>query len=72
MAITFFLTEETSTIFYGVLDTLSLPSRIQIIPYLVQNDTTYPINKLRNIAIDHVNTTHFWLADMDMWPARTM
>lgn len=30
----------------------------------------YPINRLRNIAIRGVRTTHFIVFDMDMWPAR--
>lgn len=29
----------------------------------------YPINRLRNIAINNVKTTHFIVFDMDMWPA---
>lgn len=29
----------------------------------------YPINRLRNIAISNVKTTHFIVFDMDMWPA---
>ena len=31
----------------------------------------YPLNRLRNIAISNVQTTHFVVFDMDMWPART-
>ncbi|KAK8806284.1 hypothetical protein WA171_007368 [Blastocystis sp. BT1] len=29
----------------------------------------YPINRLRNIAISNIQTTHFIVFDMDMWPA---
>lgn len=29
----------------------------------------FPINRLRNIAITNVVTTHFVVLDMDMWPA---
>ena len=28
----------------------------------------YPINRLRNLAINNILTTHFLLFDMDMWP----
>ena len=70
MCITFILTNETSSIFYSVLNTFNLPNRLHLIPHMVENMTVYPINYLRNIAIDHVKTSHFWLADMDMWPAR--
>jgi hypothetical protein len=33
------------------------------------NSTEYPINFLRNIAIKRVNTSHFFLADIDLWPS---
>lgn len=33
------------------------------------NATYYPINKLRNIAIRNVRTSHFFLSDMDFWPS---
>ena len=29
------------------------------------SDTYYPINKLRNIAIKSIKTTHFYVYDMD-------
>ena len=30
----------------------------------------YPLNRLRNIAIESVSTSHFVLFDMDVWPSR--
>lgn len=33
------------------------------------NETYYPINKLRNIAIKDIKTTHFFVCDMDFWPS---
>ena len=33
------------------------------------NDTYYPINALRNIAINNTKTTHFFVCDMDFWPS---
>lgn len=33
--------------------------------------TIYPINRLRNIAIENSLTSHFVVFDMDMWPARS-
>ena len=33
------------------------------------SDTYYPINKLRNIAIKSIKTTHFYVCDMDFWPS---
>ena len=43
-------------------------SRFQII---VMEDFSghYPINKLRNAAINQVKTSHFFLTDIDLWPA---
>ena len=35
---------------------------------LSDDPSVYPINYLRNVAIEHITTSHFWVADMDMWP----
>ena len=43
--------------------------RVHLIPYHMNDTNTYPINLLRNLAINAVTTSHFWLTDMDMWPA---
>lgn len=48
----------------------SFPARLGVIPFTATNRSIYPINYLRNLAIDHVLTSHFWLTDMDMWPSR--
>ena len=34
-----------------------------------QMKSVYPINRLRNIAIKDVTTSHFILFDMDVWPS---
>ena len=34
------------------------------------DEKIYPINRLRNIAIRNVVSSHFVVFDMDMWPAR--
>ena len=31
--------------------------------------TIYPLNRLRNVAIQNSLTSHFVVFDMDMWPA---
>lgn len=28
----------------------------------------YPVNRLRNVAITAVNTSHFLMTDIDIWP----
>lgn len=46
-------------------------SRLSIVQYVATNPNIYPINKLRNLAIQNVRTDHFWLTDLDMWPSRS-
>ena len=41
--------------------------QLQCIPQNV-----YPLNRLRNIAIENIKTTHFVVFDMDMWPASSV
>ena len=36
------------------------------------SDKGYPYNALRNIAIQRVATSHFWVMDMDMWPSSNL
>ena len=40
---------------------------LQCVPQIV-----YPLNRLRNIAIENIVTSHFVVFDMDMWPARSV
>ena len=55
---------------------MNLPPRVQIILYITQKgidrDNVFPVNKLRNIGIVNIETSHFIVLDMDMWPARTL
>ena len=57
-----------------LIKSLNLPPRARIILYIPQKSSKdlrdYPVNKLRNIAIVNIVTTHFLVMDMDMWPAR--
>lgn len=45
------------------------PKTIIISKYYSQNPTEYPYNKLRNIAMEKITTSHVWVMDMDMWPS---
>ena len=39
--------------------------------YMIQtNESFYPLNTLRNKAIEHVTTSHYYISDMDIWPSR--
>lgn len=35
-----------------------------------KKETIFPLNRLRNISLRRVKTTHFLLIDMDSWPSR--
>ena len=39
--------------------------------YLAPN-SEYPINKLRNLAMKQITTSHLWVMDMDMWPSTNL
>ena len=65
----FFLYGEGTHIYQQVIQQMEVPKRLNIIAYFSDSPDPYPINMLRNIALNHVSTSHFWLADMDMWPA---
>ena len=49
----------------------SLSDRVQIIhkPYIWDDsgELIFPINQLRNIGIQHVQTSHYAVIDMDLW-----
>lgn len=57
-----------------MVKSLNLPDRVRTILYIVSARSSeasdFPVNKLRNIAIVNIVTTHFLVLDMDMWPAR--
>ena len=48
---------------------MGLEERVSIALYLQTDSSLYPINALRNIAIQNVHTSHFFMSDMDMWPS---
>lgn len=68
MSIVFYFPAENLTDFEKLRSSSTLRDSIRI-KYFIQTDPDYfPINFLRNQAIENVITTHFWLADMDVWP----
>lgn len=66
------LGEERSVL--KTLRELSLPERVRLILYRTapkhKHYLQFPVNKLRNLAIVNIATTHFLVLDMDMWPIR--
>ena len=61
--------EEESLIQF--IESKHYPSRFHIILYIVEdtewNASIYPMNAMRNIAIEKVKTTHYLVLDMDEW-----
>lgn len=49
-----------------------LPSRVRLVPHPLDHDQPFPINTLRNTAIAAINTTHFLVLDVDLWPSQTL
>ena len=46
----------------------TFPSRLHV-SFVTDNSGHYPINRLRNVAINGTTTSHFFLTDIDIWPA---
>ena len=60
--------EEERDQLQSFLEKAAFPSRFVVVPHL---DTSghYPINKLRNLAIEKVTTSHYLMTDIDLFPA---
>ena len=48
----------------------SPPQRLKIVPYKYNAKEPFPVNKLRNLAINNIETTHFFYNDIDFLPSR--
>lgn len=68
MSIVYFFPAENLTDYEELRATSDLRENMIISYMLEENPDIFPINTLRNKAIDQVQTTHFWLSDMDVWP----
>ena len=71
MSIVYFIPPENLTDFEHLRATTPLRENMVISYILQENPDIFPINLLRNKAIEQVKTTHFWLSDMDVWPSMT-
>ena len=60
--------EEERSQLQSFLREARFPPRLIVIPYLELSDH-YPINKLRNIAIERVTTSRYLMTDIDLFPA---
>lgn len=45
------------------------PKSVHVIQYFSSTPLEYPYNKLRNMSLRDIYTSHFWVMDMDMWPS---
>lgn len=70
MSVVIFVLERDLETFHQQVQESQLNARLSLVIYTSKDNTTYPINKLRNLAIMDSKTTHFWLTDLDMWPSR--
>lgn len=70
MSVAIFVLERDLETFHQQVQESQLNARLSLVIYTSKDNTTYPINKLRNLAIMDSKTTHFWLTDLDMWPSR--
>lgn len=66
LVISYLLPQQQTILSY--LGSHSFPSRLTILLVLQQQETIFPINSLRNLAIQSIQTSHFLLLDMDLWP----
>lgn len=60
--------EDEKTHLESFLTENRFPDRLSVAIVLDPSDH-YPINHLRNVAIQGVRTSHFFLTDIDVWPA---
>lgn len=67
-----FLTPSDKKIYDKFVRESSLPERLRFTIFMAESKDQYPINHLRNLAIEGVRTSHLWLTDMDMWPSCTL
>lgn len=57
--------DEVESILLGMY----LPSRVSVHQHL-QHSNSFPINALRNLAIQDVHSSHLFIADIDIIPSR--
>ena len=70
LSIAVFVLDKENSMYSWYMRNNAFESRLHVTEYHAKTNAQYPINKLRNLAIESVQTTHLWLTDMDMWPSR--
>ena len=69
MSIALYLRKEDWEYYNDLRRDFGLEDRVSIVLKVKSNGAPYPINELRNMAIQHAKTSHFFMSDMDMWPS---
>ena len=69
MSVALCIKEGEESEFARLVEESQLSKRLSLVPYHLPTNASYPINLLRNMAIDDSKTNHFWLTDLDMWPS---
>lgn len=62
------MSDSSKHVIRAFMNSNSFPSRFRI-HYVMDNSGHYPINRLRNVAINGTTTSHFFMTDIDIWPA---
>lgn len=70
MSIVYFIPEKDISDLKALMKNTTLRDNIHIQYVIQKNASVYPINALRNRAVDAVKTSHFYISDMDVWPSR--
>ena len=70
MSIVYYIPEEDVSDLQSRMKSAKLRDNIHIQYVIRENASMYPVNALRNRAVDAVQTSHFYISDMDVWPSR--
>ena len=70
MSIIYYIPEEDVSDLKARMKSTKLRDNIHIQYVIRENASMYPVNALRNKAIDAVQTSYFYISDMDVWPSR--
>ena len=64
-------TNDTQQETVNQLGTIHLPKRVTTLVYAM-NSSDFPINRLRNLGIRNIQTSHFMVLDMDLMLSRNL
>ena len=65
-SITLYVSRTEADVAYNYIQSHDLPSRLTLLLYIHNGSKHFPINKLRNLAIRNIETSHFLILDSDL------